>query len=193
MTRLTRMLVVVALGFVVFTIDGLWSAIDPQHSQMRFEPIPTAQAQAVCPVPSIEKLAGNWTVQSAGCHGDCKDAHVAPGDRFVFTRDVAPQAAFALMINSARSARRASKTAGPSLVSDGVGNVTGPIVFGHSTLDGSPLQLHWLIVKLRAYDVGGECSVRARVEVCDYEPAKGASSCNSKQHNGVIHLTPHSG
>jgi hypothetical protein len=188
MTRLTRMLVVVALGFVVFTIDGLWSAIDPQHQQLRFEPIATAQAQTVCPVPSVEKLSGNWKVESAGCDGDCKDAHVAQGDQFVFTRDVAPQAAFALSINPASSARRASKTEGAALASDGVGNVTGPIVFGHSTLDGSPLQLHWLIVKLRSYEVNGECSLRGRVEVCDYEPAKGASSCNSKQHNGVIHL-----
>lgn len=188
MTRLTRMLIVVALGFVVFTIDGLWGAIDPQHHQMRFDAIPTAKAQAVCPVPSIEKLAGSWKVRSAGCDGDCQDAHVAAGDQFVFTRDFAPQAAFALAINPASSARRASRTEGPSLASDGVGNVTGPIVFGHSTLDGSPLQLHWLIVKLRAYDVDGACELRGRVEVCDYEPARGASSCNSKQHNGLIHI-----
>jgi hypothetical protein len=182
------MLVIVALGFVVFTIDGLWGAVDPQHAQMRFAPIPTAQAQAVCPVPSVERLAGKWTVLSVGCDGDCEDAHVAQGDQFVFTRDVAPQAAFAAAINPVSAARRAARTEGPSLASDGVGNVTGPIVFGHSTLDGSPLQLHWLIVKLRAYDIDGDCKLRARVEVCDYEPARGASSCTSKQHNGIIHI-----
>jgi hypothetical protein len=188
MSRLPRFFVIVALGFVVFTIDGLWSAVDPQHARMRFAAISDARAQTACPVPSIEKLAGSWKVLSAGCEGDCKDAHVAPGDQFVFTRDVAPDAAFALAINPASTARRASKTEGATLASDGVGNVSGPIVFGHSTLDGSPLQMHWLIIKLRAYEIDGACTLRGRAEVCDYEPAKGASSCSSKQHNGVIHL-----
>lgn len=187
MTRLTRILAVAALGFVVFTLDGLWTAVDPQHAGLRLAPIATAQAQTVCPVPTLDKLARKWTVLSTGCDGDCKDAHVAQGDELVFTRDIAREA-FALDINPVSTARRASKTEGHSLESDGVGNVSGPIVFGHSTLDGSPLQTHWLIVKLRAYDIGGECTLRGRAEVCDYEPAKGASSCSSKQHNGYLHF-----
>ena len=52
MTRLTRILAVAALGFVVFTLDGLWTAVDPQHAGLRLAPIATAQAQTVCPVRS---------------------------------------------------------------------------------------------------------------------------------------------
>ena len=74
----------------------------------------------------------------------------------------------------------------------GVGNVSGPIVLGHDVLDGSPLQLHWLIVNLRSFDSDGlgACQLRGRVQVCAAEPAKGATSCGTLQHAGIIHIEP---
>lgn len=190
MIRFSRFGQAMALGFVVFTLDSLWSLVDPGHASAALSPVPSARAATVCPVPSIEQLARTWTVQSVACDGACVAAHVEKGDQFSFARAYGDRPSFSLQVKPIDPLRVAARTEGATLVSDGVGNVTGSVVFGHNLLDGSPLQLHWIIVKLRAYDLTGEgdCSLRARVEVCDSEPAAGAASCSTKQHNGIIHL-----
>ncbi|MCS6947503.1 MAG: hypothetical protein NZM12_07800, partial [Steroidobacteraceae bacterium] len=59
-------------------------------------------------------------------------------------------------------------------------------------LDGTPLQLHWFIVKLRPtnQDVLGNCNVRGVIEVCSNEPAPGSSQCTDHQHGGIIVVDP---
>lgn len=189
MTRFSRAGLLIALGFVVFTLDSLWSYVDPTHPLAR-GPIASAQAATVCAIPSVEALAREWTVQSVACDGECAVAHVAKGDKFSFVRAYGDRPTFSLQVRPVDALRAGAKTEGATLASDGVGNVSGPIVFGHNLLDGSPLQLHWIIVQVRAYDLSGtgDCTLRARVEVCDVEPAARASSCTTRQHNGYIHL-----
>jgi hypothetical protein len=86
----------------------------------------------------------------------------------------------------------AAKSVGYALRSDGVAGVKGPIVLDHDPLDGSPLDLHWLIVDVRAYDSDGygTCKLTGRVQVCTTEPAAGASTCDDKQHGGIILIDP---
>jgi hypothetical protein len=190
MTRFSRACLPIALGFVVFTLDSLWNFIDPTHPSTATGPIATANAATACGVPSIEALAREWTVQSVACDGECAVAHVAKGDKFTFSRAYGDKPSFSLQVRPTDAARTGARTEGATLGSDGIGNVRGPIVLGHNLLDGSPLQLHWIIVQLRAYDLTGtgDCALRARVAVCDAEPAANAASCSTKQHNGMIHL-----
>jgi hypothetical protein len=182
-------LAAVSAGFVLFTIGALREVADPSAAVRGTGLIATAQAATSCELPPIDKLARPWIVTSAGCT-DCKQAHLQKGDKLKFDQDVSGETNFSLKMKPAKSERILSRTAGYTLVADGVGNVTGPVVFDHDPLDGSPLELHWLIVKLRSYDSDGlgNCKLRARVQVCGSEPAKGATSCTSLQHAGEIHL-----
>lgn len=190
MTRFSRACLPLVLGFVAFTLDSLWNFIDPAHPIATRAPIATAHAATACAIPSVEALAREWTVQSVACDGDCAVGHVAKGDKFTFTREYGDKPSFSLSVRPSAALRASAKTEGATLAGDGVGNVRGPIVFGHNLLDGSPLQLHWIIVQVRAYDLSGDgdCALRARVEVCEAEPASGATSCSARQHNGVVHL-----
>ncbi|MCU0760520.1 MAG: hypothetical protein MUF07_15175 [Steroidobacteraceae bacterium] len=182
-------LAAVSAGFVLFTIGALREVADPAAAARGTGLIATAQAATACELPPIDKLARAWVVTSTGCT-DCKQTHLQKGDKLKFDQDVSGEANFSLKQKPAKSDRILSRTAGYALTADGVGNVTGPVVFDHDPLDGSPLDLHWLIVKLRSYDSDGlgSCKLRARVQVCGSEPAKGASSCSRLQHAGEIHL-----
>ena len=186
----SRIALIVAAGFVVFALEGLLSKVDSAGARALALWMPTAGAATSCPAPSIEELARTWTVRSTGCSGDCKDAHVSIGDKFTFTRNYDERPSFSLDVKPADPAsRKAMRTAGHTLAGDGVSNAVGEIVL---TLDGTPLQTHWLIVMLRSYDLdgSGDCQLAARVAVCDQEPAKGATACSAQQHNGLIHLWP---
>ena len=189
----SRVALIVAAGFVVFALEGLLSKVDSAGARALALWMPTAGAATSCPAPSIEALARTWTVRSTGCSGDCRDAHVAVGDKFTFLRNYEERPSFSLDVKPVDpNSRKAMRTAGHTLASDGVSNAVGEIVLTHNLLDGTPLQTHWLIVMLRAYDLdgSGDCQLAARVAVCDQEPAKGATACSAQQHNGFIHLGP---
>lgn len=188
-----RIALLVAASFVVFALEGLLSKVDSAGARALALWMPSAGAATSCPAPSIEELARTWTVRSSGCSGDCRDAHVSVGDRFTFARNFEQNPSFSLDVRPVDPAsRRALRTAGHTLASDGVSNAVGEIVLTHNLLDGTPLQTHWLIVMLRSYDLdgSGDCQLAARVAVCDQEPARGATACSEQQHNGVIHLGP---
>lgn len=186
-----RIVLIAAAGFVVFALEGLLSKVDSAGSRALALWMPSAGAATACPAPDIEQLARTWTVRAVGCTGDCKDPHVAVGDKFVFERDYEQRPSFSLEVRPVDpTSRKAMRTEGHTLASDGVSNATGQIVLTHNLLDGTPLQTHWLIVMLRSYDVdgSGDCQLAARVAVCEEEPAKGATACSDQQHNGLIHL-----
>lgn len=181
----------VSAGFVLFTVGALREMVDPAAAARGDGLLPAAQAATSCGVPPAKALARSWEVVSTGCT-NCKQTHLAKGDTLKFDQDLSGEPNFSVVVTPAKAGRAKPRSEGYALVADGVGNVTGPVVFEHDPLDGSPLDLHWLIVKLRQYDVdgSGRCALRARVQVCDREPAKGASSCSSLQHAGEIHLDP---
>lgn len=186
-----RIVLIAAAGFVVFALEGLLSKVDSASSRALALWMPTAGAATACPAPDIEELARTWTVRAVGCTGDCKDAHVAVGDKFVFARDYEQRPSFSLEVRPvAPGSRKAMRSEGHTLVSDGVSNAIGPIVLTHNLLDGTPLQTHWLIILLRSYDLdgSGDCQLAARVAICEQEPAKGATACSDQQHSGHVHL-----
>lgn len=182
----------VAAGFVLFTVGALRELVDPAAAARGGSLLPTAVAAESCPLPKVDELARDWVIVSSTCTTDCRSSHLQKGDRVRFARDVSGAASFSAVVSPSTEGRKGSRTEGYTLGSDGVGNVSGPIVLGHDVLDGSPLQLHWLIVKVRKVDTDGlgSCALRARVQVCDDEPAKGATSCTAQQHAGEIHLEP---
>ncbi len=185
---------VAVAGFVLFIVDGMRERLDPQAAASRSALLATAQAAVggSCPAARTDDLAGNWKISSVACLGDCKQAHLGAGDKLRFEKDVSGEDNFGLEVRGATSKGSASRTIGYAMRSDGVGNVTGPIVLSHSVLDGTPLQTHWLIVKIRRFDVDGlgACKLRARIAVCDSEPANGAGSCSTQQHGGELHAEP---
>lgn len=185
-------LATVTTGFVLFTLGALREAGDPRLAAAGDAWLPTARAAEACPVPPASRLAGDWKIVSTGCTTDCRQTHLQKGDRMSFVQDVSGESRFSLTVTPVGTGRAVSRTEGETLVADGVGNVTGPIVFEHDRLDGSPLELHWLIVKLRQYDADGlgRCQLRGRVQVCDSEPAAGATGCTSLQHAGELHIEP---
>jgi hypothetical protein len=158
--------------------------------------VPAAEAAPpapACAVPSLATLAGAWVVRSARCaNASCARAHFAAGDRLGFERDISGEANFSFKLLKRASPGFAARTEGYALRSDGVATVQGPIVLDHDPLDGSPLDLHWLIVDVRAYDADGygNCKVTARVQVCSQQPGAGATACDDKQHGGIIVLDP---
>lgn len=180
----------VAAGFVLFTVGALRELADPAAAA-RGGLMPVARAAEACPTPKVDELARDWVIVNSTCT-ECRSTHLQKGDRIRFARDLSGAASFSAVVTPGSSGRKGSLTEGYSLVSDGVGNVTGPIVLGHDPLDGSPLQLHWLIVKIRSFDSDGlgSCALRGRLQVCDAEPGKGATSCTAQQHAGEIHIEP---
>jgi hypothetical protein len=156
--------------------------------------LPAAEAApAECAVPPVGALAQEWVVRSSRCtDGACAKTHLGVGDRFRFDRDISGEASFSLDVINAATKARSARTVGYALRSDGVAGVKGPITLAHDPLDGSPLDLHYLIVDVRAYDANGDgtCRLTARVQVCTDEPGPGATSCGAKQHGGVIILDP---
>ena len=182
----------VTTGFVLFTLGALREVADPAAAVRGSALLPTAMAGGACPTPKMSELARKWLVVSTGCTTDCTQTHLQKGDALSFAQDVSGADNFSVAVTPGTGARLASRTEGYTLVSDGVGNATGPIVFEHNKLDGSPLQLHWLIVNLRSFDSDGlgACQLRGRVQVCAAEPAKGATSCGTLQHAGIIHIEP---
>lgn len=189
-TKATQLVLI--SGFVLFTLGALREVVDPIAAARGDGLMPRAMAASACPVPRLDELERSWTVASTGCTTDCKQTHLQVGDKLSFGKDISGELNFSMAVAPGKPGRAASSTEGFTLRSDGVGNVTGPIVFEHSVLDGSPLQIHWLIVKIRKYDADGlgQCKLRARVAVCGEEPAAGAASCTSRQHEGEIHLDP---
>jgi hypothetical protein len=189
MTKNKALLTALAAGFVMFIVDGVRERMDPLAHGTGL--VPTAAAAGSCGVARPEELARNWVIRSTSC-ADCNEGHLQVGDVLDFRRDVSGALAFSVDVRPGKAGRAASKTDGYTLESDGVGNATGPIVLGHNVLDGTPLQLHWLIVKIRRYDADGlgDCQLRARIQVCDEEPARGAGACTNRQHAGEIHAEP---
>lgn len=189
----TAGLVAIAAMLFIFVLGGVQRDIDARMPAAAWLPIGAAEAAVgTCPVPSLADVGGDWIVRSAKCTGpDCARAHLAPGDRLRFARDVSGEASFSLDVAPAATARRA-RTEGYTLRSDGVAGLKGPIVLDHDPLDGSPLDLHWLIVQLRSYDADGlgDCRLAAHIRVCSTEPGSGATTCGPKQHDGVIVATP---
>lgn len=191
MNKTKATLTVLAGGFVLFILGALREVVDPVAAARDGSLMPRAVAATACDMPRLDELARNWKVVSTGCT-DCKQGHLQVGDALAFAKDVSGESNFSLEVKPGKAGRQVSRTEGYALRADGVGNVSGPIVFEHNPLDGSPLQLHWLIVKVRQYDADGlgQCKLAARVSVCSDEPAPGASSCTSQQHAGSIHLEP---
>ena len=192
MNKIKAVVAVVALGFVVFVLDGIRHRIDPQGTVNSGSMVAAARAGASCPVPGVDQLAGVWHVTSAACVGSCNQSHFALGDTMRFDRNVSGETNFSLASVPSDKARRASRSIGYALESDGVGNVTGPIVLDHNPLDGSVLNTHWMIVKVRSYDATGlgDCKLHGVVAVCDQEPATGSGVCSSQQHMGSVHVEP---
>jgi hypothetical protein len=184
----------VAALLFIFVLGSVQRDVGPGHSAPRLALVSTAEAAtATCAVPSLERLPGTWVVRSSRCtDGACARAHLAPGDRLRFERDVSGEANFSVeVLGRARNAM-AGKSVGYALRSDGVAGVKGPIVLDQDPRDGNPLDLHWLIVDVRAYDADGfgACKLTGRVQICTSEPAAGASSCGDKQHGGIIIMDP---
>jgi hypothetical protein len=187
MTRTKAAVLALGAGFVLIVVDGVRERMEPLARGAGLVPTAVA-AGGSCAAARLDDLEDDWVVRSTSCT-DCKQDHVQVGDLLSFRRDLSGALAFSLDVRPGKADRAASKTVGYALESDGVGNASGPIVLGHSTLDGTPLQLHWLIVKIRRYDADGlgDCRLRARIQVCDEEPARGAGACSSQQHGGEIH------
>jgi hypothetical protein len=180
-------------GFILFMLDGLQGRFGSASMSGRSTWVATAQAAAVCPVPQLASLARPWRVTSARCSTEaCTRTHLAVGDKVTFARDLSGEENFSMQVTPAVPAAVTVRTAGYALRADGIGNVRGPVVLDHSVLDGSVLQTHWLIVKLRAVaaDAEGNCRPQVRLQVCDVEPAPGSLFCGDQQHRGDVHLDP---
>jgi hypothetical protein len=177
----------------IFVLGSAQRDVDPAAGGA-FAFLPTAEAAtATCAVPSLDRLPGTWVVRSSRCpDGACARSHLAPGDRVRFERDVSGEANFSVAVLGRGRNNVSAKSVGYALRSDGVAGVKGPIVLDHDPLDGSPLDLHWLIVDVRAYDSDGygTCKLTGRVQVCTTEPVAGASTCGDKQHGGIILIDP---
>lgn len=188
MTQTKAALYVLVFGFVAFVLDGLMQRLNATAPTLQHGLIATAGAAGSCPIPPVRALAATWRVTLDQCSGTCVAGHLRVGDQLTFAQDVSGAENFSLAVAPGSGGRRPSRTEGTTLASDGVGNVKGPIVFEHNVLDGSPLQLHWLIVKIRSYDVDGlgQCKLRGRISVCGAEPARNATSCGPQQHMGDI-------
>lgn len=192
MRNWTTGLAATAAMLFIFVLGGVQRDIDSRLPGAALLASGTAQAApAACPVPSLSAVPGDWVVKSAKCtSADCKRSHLAVGDRVRFERDISGEANFSVDFTPAATGRRA-KTDGYTLRSDGVAGLKGSITLDHDALDGSPLDLHWLIVQFRAADDGfGSCAVRGLVQICGSEPAAGAASCGAKQHDGHIVVGP---
>jgi hypothetical protein len=179
---------------VIFVLGGVKRETAVPDVRPLLAWVPAAEAApAACAVPPVGAVAGDWIVSSARCDaGACAKTHMNVGDRVRFDRDVSGEANFSVQVTSAASKAVSARSIGYALRSDGVAGLKGAVTLAHNPLDGSPLDLHYLIVDVRSYDADGygTCKLTARVQVCDAEPASGATSCSAKQHGGVIILDP---
>lgn len=193
MRKLTAIGAASAALLFIFVLGGVHHDVRASSPTASWLPVAAAEAApGVCPVPSLSEVAGDWVVRSAKCtNGACKRAHLAVGDRVRFQRDVSGEANFSVDFVPSATKRRA-QTDGYTLRSDGVAGLKGPIVLDHDPLDGSPLDLHWLIVQIRSYDSDGfgTCKLTGLIQVCESEPAAGASECGAQQHGGSIVVGP---
>lgn len=194
MTRIKALVCILGFGFVMFLLDVSRQYLDPATPAQTSALVGTAVAAgSACPIPPIEALAREWRVTSVGCAtAACKATHFSVGDKLTFEQDISGARNFSVVAKPLIPGARRARSEGYELRSDGVGNATGPIVLDHDVLDGTPLQLHWMIVRLRSYDADGFglCKLHALAVVCDQEPAKGSSQCSDHQHGGDIHLDP---
>lgn len=183
-----------ALLVMIFVLGGVKREVGAPDVRPLLAWIPSAQAAtATCAVPPVGALARDWVVKSARCAGGaCAKGHMNLGDKMRFQRDVSGEANFSVEVANPVSKLVGARSIGYALRSDGVAGVKGPITLAHDPLDGSPLDLHYLIVDVRAYDAdgAGTCKVQGRVQICDAEPAKGATSCGPQQHGGIIIIDP---
>jgi hypothetical protein len=191
MTRFQAAASLAAAGFMLFIVDGVRERLDPVAATQSGL-MATAEAAGSCAAPTVSALARTWTVSSASCNGTCQRTHFAVGDKLTFTQELAGRPAFSLAVRKASASGAYASTTGETLASDGVGNITGPIVLSQSPLDGTPIALYHLIVKVRSYDADGSgvCKLRARVAVCENEPAAGSANCSTQQADGHILLDP---
>jgi hypothetical protein len=193
-TRAKALICIVSLGFVMFVMDVARQYLSPGTSAQASATAGTAVAAgSACPIPPIEALAREWRVTSVGCTtAACKAAHFSVGDKLIFEQDISGAKNFSVAAKPLNPAALRARTEGYELRSDGIGNAVGPIVLDHNPLDGTTLQLHWMIVRLRSYDANGLglCKLHALAVVCDQQPADGSSRCDDHQHGGDIHLDP---
>lgn len=184
----------VAALLFIFVLGGVQREISGRDRAASWSPIAAAEAAGgVCPVPSLKDVPGTWVVKSAACTGEaCRRAHFAAGDLVRFDRDISGEANFSVDVQPQESLRRRTRSEGYSLRSDGVAGIKGAVVLDHDVYDGSPLDLHWLIVQIRSYydDASASCKLTGRVQICGSEPAAGAAACNAKQHEGTIIVGP---
>lgn len=183
----------VAALLFIFVLGGVQREISGRDGAASWSPVARAEAAgAICPVPSLKEVPGVWVVSSAKCASDaCRLAHFAAGDRVRLERDISGEANFSIDVQPTDTARRRARSEGYTLRSDGVAGIKGPLVLEHDVYDGSPLDLHWLIVQIRSYaDTSGACRLTGRVQICENEPAAGATDCDAKQHTGHIIIDP---
>lgn len=194
MTRTKALVCILGFGFVMFVLDVSRQYLLPAIPGNNPSWVATAMAaSAACPIPPMEALAREWRVTAVGCATPaCKASHFSVGDKITFEQDISGAENFSLAAKPLNPQARRAHTEGYELRSDGIGNAIGPIVLDHDPLDGTTLELHWMIVRLRSYDADGFglCKLHALVNVCDAEPAKGSSGCTDHQHGGDIHLDP---
>jgi hypothetical protein len=193
-TKTKALVWVIGFSFVILLLDIMRQSISPTTPTRTTPLIGTVMAaDGACPIPPLERLAGDWHVTSVGCTtAACKATHFSVGDKLTFQQDVSGARNFSIAAEPSKPGARRAHSEGYELRSDGIGNATGPIVLDHDPLDGTPMQLHWMIVKLRAHDADGFglCKLHALAVVCEQEPAKGSSQCTDQQHAGNIHLDP---
>jgi hypothetical protein len=193
MTKIKAIVWTLGFGVIVLLLDVVRQSMFPDATPGATPFVATAGAQTACPIPAVERMAGSWRVTAVECTtAACKATHMAVGDRVNVEQDISGAKNFSVAVNAAKPGAVRAHTEGYELRSDGIGNAAGPIVLDHNILDGTPLQLHWMIFKIRAYDADGfgSCKVRGLIAVCDQEPAKGATQCTNQQHGGMIHLDP---
>ena len=194
MTKTKALICTLGFGFVMFVLDVSRQYLSPAVPTQTSAFVGTAAAAAsACPIPPIDALAREWRVTAVGCAtAACKATHLSVGDKVTFEQDISGARNFSIATQPLKPGARRAPTEGYELRSDGVGNAVGPIVLDHDPLDGTPLDVHWMIVKLRSYDADGMglCKLHALAVVCEQEPAKGSSQCSDHQHAGQIHLDP---
>ncbi len=194
MTKIKALVWIVGFSFVVLLLDVFRQSMTPASRPHSTSLVSTAMAApASCPIPPMQRLAGNWVVTSSTCtSAACRATHLTVGDKFKFEQDVSGAKNFSVAVAPGVAGAARPHTEGYELRSDGIGNAVGPIVLANNSLDGPVLQIHWMIAKIRGYDADGfgSCKVRGMIEICDQQPANGSAQCTDQQHGGIIHLDP---
>jgi hypothetical protein len=192
-TKIKPVYWIFVFAVVVLLLDVVRQSMSPGATPSATPFIASAGAQSACPVPPVEKMAGTWRVTAVECTTPaCRATHFEVGDRMTLAQDISGAKNFSVAVAPAQAGGKRPHTEGYELRSDGIGNAVGPIVLDHNVLDGTPLQLHWMILKIHAYDADGfgSCKIRGLIAVCDQEPAQGSTVCSDRQHAGMIHIEP---